>query len=1021
MRLSVFTRSSLSLVALLAAALAPQRLAAQATGAIGGLVVDSTNRQPIPGVAISIPGTGHGTITDEAGRFSMRAVPAGTVTLRAQRLGYGPTEQTISVVSDQTAVANFTMAPIARVLAEVVATGYGATIRRELSSSVSSIQGEDLANTPVAGVDAALQGKAPGVQVVQNAGNPGAGITVRVRGAASISASNQPLWVIDGVPLLREDFSQFGFLGGQDITAVTGISPDEIESIDILKDAASAAIYGSRAANGVVMITTKRGRAARPRFSFNMYTGQQDISRKMELTNSTEFIEFINEARANDGLSLRYTPGVDDAVSTDWQEAALRNSAPVTDLFLSVDGGSERVRYFVSGSVFDQTGIVLGSGYDRQSIRANVDFDPNTRIGVKTSFTLSREMHDRIVNDNTIEGVFANAIAEVPMFPVRQPDGRFTDPTDRVGIGGNTPLGYINPVAVAEFNFNESRALRSFGNIEATVRLTDHLRLNARGGYDVLNLRDLAWGSPRVVGSSDETVGGFSVLANNTAQRFTLESYLGYDFANSFAAVNFTAGSGVEWNTEENEYLAGQGFPHPDFQYPGNAGDISAYDGDRTGYNLVSFFSRANATFNDRYLLSASIRADGSSRFGEENRYGIFPAVSVGWIMTDEPFLAGLARRADVKLRASYGETGNQDIGDDFAPIARYGEAKYAGEPGIAPVNIANAELKWETNKEYDVGVDVGLVDGRVLLVADWYLKLTEDLLLRRPLTSTSGFTTYWDNIGNIENRGWELGLTTTNFAGANDGFSWETNFNISWNENTMTKLEEPFTSGFDGINRYEEGLEMGAFYTVRFTGVDPQTGDVMCFDEDQDGATCDDADDRVVVGSPFPDYWGGLTNTFGWKGFDLRTFVQFSQGGEIYNGLRAYADDGGLSRFDNKLKHVTRRWRQPGDITDVPRASARCNSNACLTTSRWIEDASYVRLQEVTLGYRIPARFAGMANLSDARFFVSGRNLKTWQDFLGFNPDANSAGSSSNTTIANEFYSYPLARTWTVGVSGSF
>jgi TonB-linked SusC/RagA family outer membrane protein len=675
----------------------------------------------------------------------------------------------------------------------------------------------------------------------------------------------------------------------------------------------------------------------------------------------------------------------------------------------------------MSGSVFDQTGIVLGSGYDRQSIRANVDFDPNTRIGFKTSFTLSREMHDRIVNDNTIEGVFANAIANVPMFPVRQPDGRYTDPTDRVGIGGNTPMGYINPVAVADFNFNESRSLRSFGNIEATMRITDHFRLNARGGYDVLNLRDLAWGSPRVVGSSDETVGGFSLLANNTAQRFTIESYLGYDFSNSFAQVNITAGSGVEWNTEEFEYLSGQDFPQPDFQYPGNAGSVSTFDGDKTGHNLVSFFSRANATFNDRYLLSASVRADGSSRFGEDNRYGVFPAISLGWIITDEPFMASLARRADVKLRASYGETGNQDIGDDFAHTARYGEAKYAGEPGIAPVNIANSELKWETNREYDVGVDVGLFDGRMLLVADWYLKETEDLLLRRPLTSTSGFPSYWDNIGNIENKGWELGLTTTNFAAPDDGFRWETNFNISWNNNKVTKLEEPFTAGFDGINRFEEGLEMGAFYTVRFTGVDPATGDVMCFDKDNDGAICDDADDRVVVGSPFPDYWGGLTNTFSFRGFDLRTFFQFSQGGEIYNGMRAYADDGGVSRFDNKLAIVNRRWRQPGDVTDVPRASAFCESNACITTSRWIEDASYIRLQEVTLGYRIPESFAARANLSDARIFISGRNLKTWQDFLGFNPDANSAGSSSNTTIANEFYSYPLARTFTIGITGSF
>ena len=1020
MNVGVCTRSIVAVAATALALLGAGGVAAQATGGVAGSVTDSTTRQPVPGVQVTIVGSSRGSVTDDAGRYVIRSVPAGPVEVRAQRLGYGAVTRSVTVAPNQVVDADLTLAPVAAQLAEIVATGYGTTIRRDLSSSVSSLKNEDIVGTPIAGVDAALQGKAPGVQVVQNAGNPGVGITVRVRGTASISASNQPLWVIDGVPMLREDFGQMG-LGGQDLTAVTGISPDEIESIDILKDAASAAIYGSRAANGVIMIQTKRGRAGRPKFSFNLYTGQQEISKKLDLINSTQFIEYLNEARTNDGRALRYTPGVDDAVSTDWQEEALRSSAPISDLFLSVDGGNERVRYLVSGSVFDQTGIVLGSGYDRQTIRANLDFEANSRIGFKTSFALSRENHDRIVNDNTIEGVFANAIAEVPMFPVRQPDGRYTDPTDAVGVSGNTPLGYINPVAVAEHNFNETRVLRSYGNIESTVRLTDNLRLSGRGGYDVLNLRDLAWGSPRVVGSSDESVGGVSVQGNNTATRFMLESYLGYDISNSFAQVNLTGGAGVEWNSEESEYLAGQGFPYPDFQYPGNAGDVSTYDGDKTGHNLVSFFGRANATMRDRYLVSASVRVDGSSRFGEDNRYGTFPAVSLGWIMSDEPFLAGLGQRADVKLRASYGETGNQDIGDDFAPIARYGEAKYSGAPGIAPVNIANSQLKWETNREYDVGVDVGLFNGRVLLVGDWYLKETDDLLLRRPITQTSGFATFWDNIGNIENRGWELGLTTINIEGDNDGFRWETNFNVSWNENKITTLKERFTAGFDGINLFEEGKELGAFYTVRFTGVDPATGDIMCFDRDQDGATCDDSDDRVIVGSPFPDYWGGFTNTFSYKGFDLRGFLQFSQGAEIYNGLRAYADDGGFSRFDNKLSSVLRRWQQPGDVTDVPRASSICASNACITTSRWIEDASYIRLQEITLGYRIPARFAGKANMSDARLFVSGRNLKTWQDFSGFNPDANSGGSNSNTTLSNEFYSYPLARTITFGISGAF
>jgi TonB-linked SusC/RagA family outer membrane protein len=1022
MNVNVCTRSILTAMAIVAALLAPSRVLAQGTATIAGTVTDSSTQQPVPGVQVTVAGTQRGTLTDDGGRYALRGLPAGTVTIRVQRIGYAPVERSVAVGANLTADVDFVLTPVARVLTEVVATGYGTSIRRDLSSSVSSVAAEELTGTTLAGVDAALQGKAAGVQVIQNAGNPGVGITVRVRGAASISASNQPLWVIDGVPMIREDFSQIA-VGGQDITAVTGISPDEIESIDILKDAASAAIYGSRAANGVVMIRTKRGRAGRPKFSFNMYTGLQESAKKLDLLNSREFVEYANEAFTNDGYAAVFEPGVDDAISTDWQQEVLR-TAPISDVFLSVDGGNERVRYLVSGSYFDQKGIVIGSGYDRQTIRANLDFDPTSRLSFRSSIALSRELHERIENDNTIEGVYANAIANLPMFPVRRSDGSFTDPNDVVGVDDDVPLTYINPVAVAELSFNESRSLRSYGTIEGSYRISDRFRLNARAGYDVLNLRDLAWESPNVIGSLGESVRGRSVQANNTATRYMLESYLGYDYGGSFAQVNLTGGASVEWNTEENDFLRGEGFAHTAFQYPGNAGRITTYDGDRTGNNLVSFFGRANATLADRFLLSGSIRADGSSRFGQENRYGYFPAVSVGWILSDEPAFSALKNVADVKLRASYGETGNQDIGDDFAPLARYSEAKYAGAPGIAPENIANQELKWETNREYDVGIDVGLMDGRINVVADWYLKQTDDLLIQRPITRTTGFSSFWDNIGNIENRGIEFGISTVNFdPPASDGFRWETNFNISWNKNKVTTLynDEPFNAGFDGINRYEEGLPMGAFYTVKFIGVDPDNGNALFFDLDGDGETGEDPDDRMMVGSPHPDYWGGLTNTFAFKGFDLRTFVQFSQGGQIYNGLRAYADDGVWSLGDNKLRHVLDRWQQPGDITDVPRASWDGVSQAYIVSSRWIEDASYVRLQEITLGYKLPARFAGMANLADARLFVSGRNLKTWSDYMGFNPEANSAGSGSNTTLSNEFYSYPLARTITFGVQGSF
>ena len=917
----------------------------------------------------------------------------------------------------QTANVDFALSAAAAALSEVVVTGYGTDNRRSVTSAIARVDSSAITNNPVAGVDAALQGKAAGLQVIQNSGNPGVGITVRVRGASSLSANNQPLYVIDGIPMLRETYSQLG-VGGQDITAVTGISPDEIESIDILKDASSAAIYGSRGSNGVIQITTKRGKAGQRRFSFNIYSGRQEAERTMDMVDAREYVEFMNEARADAGLTPRYTPGTHDQINTNWQEEVLR-PAPVHDAFLSMSGGSERLRYLIGGSYFKQEGVVLGSEYDRQTVRANVDFDATDRFTIKTSIGLSREVHDRIENDNTIEGVMANAIANAPIFPVRQPDGRFTHRNDRIA---GQRLPYVNPVAVGELAAVESRSLRALGNIEGQLSFTDQLRLTARVGLDLLNLRDLEWGSPLIIGAYSAGAQGVAKIGNNTAHRYVLESFLGYNRAFTNTELAFTLGGSVEYNESELDFVRGEGFAFPQPQYVRNAGTITDYDGDKTGHNLVSAFTRASATFKDRYIVNASARIDGSSRFGVNTRYGVFPSVSFAWRLSDEPAFQGLASRADIKLRASYGETGNQDINDDFAPLERYTRANYADIPGIRPRNIANPDLKWETTREFDVGFDVGLLDSRLIIIGDYYVKKTDDLLVERPITRTSGFESFWDNVGNLENRGYELGITSVNWKAAEpDGFEWTTDFNISWNRNKITRLfrGEPFDDGFDGINRVEEGQPLGAFYTILFTGVDPLTGDARFFDKDGDGIE-GDSDDRMIVGSPHPDYYGGFANTFTWRRFDLRGFFQFSQGFEVYNGIRAYADDGGVNA-DNKFQSVMRRWRNPGDITDVPRANADCESLACVVSTRFIEDGSYIRLGEVTLGYQIPARLARTTNLVDARIYVSGRNLKTWTDFTGFNPDANSSGSSANTSLGTEFYSYPLARTITIGVSGSF
>ncbi len=1016
---SVFIRAQLLAVTLLLAASSSS--IAQSTGIIRGTVTDSASGRRLEGAQVSIIGSTRGAVTDATGEFQIRDLAAGSYNVRAQRIGYNSSVRAVRLATGGTADANFNLRQVVAQLSEVVVTGYGTALRREVSNSVSSVQGAELANSPVAGLDGALQGKASGVQVIQNAGNPGNGITIRVRGSSSLSATNQPLYVIDGVPLIREDFSQLD-VGGQDITAVTGISPDEIASLDILKDAAAAAIYGSRGSSGVVIITTKRGQSGRPKISINAYGGVQRAEKHVEVMNAAEYVDYMYEALLNDGYTEAEVPGqvgFDRTFAnsaTDWQKEIFR-AAPISDVSLQMSGGVDRVQYFLSGAHFRQQGTVIGSAYSRQNVRANVDFRANNKLSLRTSFGLIREDNDRNENDNTLDGVVTNAIATPAIYPVKQPNGNFTSTDDG--------LLYTNPVAIGVLDAAESRTFRALGNVEANYLFGERFSLTSRLGADVLNLRDLRWNSPTIIGRYAASVAGVAQQGNNTATRWVSETFGNFDQQFASSRLSVTAGGSVEWNEAENSFLQGEGFGNEGFRYPGNAGKVTVYAGDKTGNNLVSAFSRANFGISDRYFLTASIRTDGSSRFGEKNKYGVFPSASLGWMVSDESFMAGVPSIGDLKLRVSYGMTGNQGIGDDFAPLSRFGKANYSDEPGIGPSALGNPELKWEQTTEFDLGFDLFMFGGRASLIGDRYRKTTNDLLILRPIPQSSGFASFWSNVGSIENSGYELTLNTVNIEPtARDGFRWSTDFNISWNKNIVKKLYgaggngEPFNTGIRSMNRVEEGQPLGAFHSLILDSVDTQTGDAVYRDLNGDGSIT--SDDRAIVGSPHPDSFGGFTNTVSWKGLEVRAFFQFSRGAEVYNAMRIFSGDGGFN-LDNKFSDQLNRWRQPGDVTMVPRASWDGTSGAHLVSSAFIEPGSYTRLQELTFAYNVPQRYSRMTQLQNARIFVSGHNLQTWTDYSGYNPDVNSIGSSTNVSLGTDFYAYPLARTWKFGISGDF
>jgi TonB-linked SusC/RagA family outer membrane protein len=1017
MRIAGYTWPTALWAALLLLPGTPRAAAAQGTVLIRGAVTDSASQQPVVGAQVQVVGTPRGTLTDSDGRYTLSGVPAGAIHLRAQRIGFAPAERRLDAAAGDTIVADFRLSAVATTLGEIVVVGYGTSRRADVTSAVATVSGAEIANAPIAGVDGALQGKAPGVQVLQNAGNPGNAITVRVRGASSLSAGNQPLWVVDGVPIQSEDFSQLD-MGGQTLTGVTGLNPDEIESITVLKDAAASAIYGSRGSNGVVMITTKRGHAGKATFNISAYTGWQKVSKTVPMLNAEQYVEFMGEAFRNDGYDSDewgYTPGVNDQFYTDWQSEIYR-TAPIRDVSLGVGGGSERLRYHLSGSYFDQQGIVIGSAYNRASTRLNMDFDPTSRLSLQSSIALSRERNSRGCSDNTTSGQVTNALGNPPNVPLRRAeDGAYT--------GTGDGLEYPNSVALAEYNNSPAISDRALGSVEAQLAITGGLTLHGRVGADLMNLRELQWQSPLVEGHYASGAGGVAKSGYSLGNRYVLESFLTYEktIADEHR-LTLTGGTSAEWNKWEYNFIRGEGFSSDQFRYVGNAANVTEFDGGSTGNNLLSFFSRANYSLRDRYFLTASLRTDGSSRFSENHRYAIFPAASVGWLISDEPFLGDFGQRlGSLKLRASYGFSGNQGISDYFASLGAFGSGNYGSLPGTAPKRLSNPDLKWESTREFDVGFDWELFDGRLGIIADYYHKKTSDLLVSRPIPSMTGYSSIWDNIGGIENRGFELALSTVNIrSAANDGFQWRTEFNVAHNKNTATGLYngDPSTPGRPGINRVELGQPLGAFYAFKFLGVDPETGDAMFFDRDGDGEIT--AEDRMIVGSPHPKYFGGLTNTFSFKGLELRGFLQFNQGNQIYNALYLYANDGGYY-YDNKLASVMNRWQKPGDITNVPRASADDESGSRMVSSRSIENGSYVRLQELTLGYTLPEKLSGAAGARNTQIYISGRNLHTWTKYSGYNPDVNSAGGNANISLGTDFYAYPLARSWMIGIKSDW
>lgn len=977
---------------------------------ISGSVKDSKGI-PLPGVNILIKDTNRGTQSDFDGMYTIEA--ASGETIMYSFLGYITKEivlnsqNTIDVILDEDVSA----------LEEVVVVGFGTQSRRKITANIASISSDEINEIPTPSLQSSLTGKAAGVQVTQLNGKVEGGIKVRVRGVATISSSQEPLYVVDGIPITNADES----INNSPINPLIALNPNDIESIDILKDASSAAIYGARGTNGVIIITTKQGKRGKTKVSLNSSYGISSATNKRDWLNAEQYVELMTESALNAGFSQAgiegqfdfYANGLDwrnGEVDTDWQELALVDGS-VQDFGVSVSGGSEKTRFYMSTAYNNTDGIVRGNELERYSFRTNIDHTLSKKFKVGTNASVSKSIIDRIANDNAFATPL-QAIAQSPLSPAYLEDGITPN---------NESTEYYNFLG-DEFNGSfKTNIWRVLANTYAEYQILPDLSFRSEIGYDFLSQV-----AERFSGSLTQSasVGGFGTVNAVQTEKYNLNNYFTYAkrFDNTLD-LETTVGMSYEDSQRRLQFAQGQGFPSDDLQTLNSAAEITAGGSTRTRFNFLSYFGRATLSIADKYLLKASLRYDGSSRFGEENRFGWFPAVSAGWIVSEESFLNNSEILSLLKLRGSWGITGNAGIGN-FASLSLFQGTPYNQRAGLAPTQLGNPALKWEKTTQYDIGLDFGILNNRISGEVDYYEKATDDLLLNEPVPGTSGFPNITRNVGEIKNSGFEFVINTKNIVSPNA--SWSTSLNLSTIDNEVTNL--PGGDIIAGRNIVREGETVSSFYLVEFAGADPANGDALFIrntvnaDGTVDRSTTNNFNEasRVIAGSPYPDLIAGLTNNVTYKGIDFSFTFQGEWGASIYNNGGRF-QSGNARFFDNQTTDQLRRWQQPGDITDVPQARL-FSTNGQQASTRYLQESDFIRLRNLTLGYTVPQEVTKKFYMERVRIYFTGFNLLTFTDFDGYDPESTADfNGNSNIQVGETFYSAPPAKTYTLGINIDF
>ena len=989
---------------------------------VQGIVSDAQGK-PIAGASITLKGQKAGVVSENNGTYTI-SLSNLTGTLVFSSIGFSDKEVSIN---GKTTI-DVVLAAKDDNLNEVVVVGYGTQRKRDITGSVGTVNASQIKNLSLTSPEQALQGRVAGVNVTSSSGTPGGAININVRGVGTINGSSQPLYVVDGIPIATGSYSQLG-VGNQTLNSLADINPNDIESLDVLKDASATAIYGSRGANGVVLITTRRGKNQKTRFSYNGYYGTQEAWKKIKPLTGPEYQLLLQESLfnrygalyGNQEPSFYFGDPIHDnsTVNTNWQDEIFR-TAPIQSHDISAQGGNDKTKFYIGGSYFDQDGTILGSRFQRYNFRINLDNQVSEKFRITTGLTGSNTIQNRIQNDNNIYGVLSAAVLLAPDVPTFNANGTY----------GKDPLSSVeSPLVAAIENYNKVNNSRVNANLGAEYQFFPQLSLKVNLGADYVALNEARFYPS--ISNAGVGVRGQGTEAFNKSMNLVNENVLSYKQSFGDHDLNAVAVASYQTQKFESIYALAEDFPGNAIKRLSAAAVNKVASSSGGAFGIIGYVGRVNYGYKGKYLLSGSIRRDGTSNLGADKRWGTFPAVSAAWRFSDEAFMRKFKFLNNGKIRGSHGTSGSNS-GSLFGslPLISPG-ANYLTNAGLAPSQMGNVSLGWETSIQTDLALELGFWN-RITLTTEVYNRKTDNLLTSRGLVGNSGFLSVSDNVGGITNKGLEISLETRNFVKPN--FSWTTNFNITFQTNNVDTIfgGNPFASGF--ASWIQQGYSLNSFRGYRVDkifqstsdivaardGTAAKPGDIRWKDIDKNGVI--NSADQEILGNALPKFFGSLTNNFTYKNFELTVFFQFVGGNKIYNNNRAFAE--GMNGLFGQFATTLNRWSPANTFTNqtttMPRAVYGDPANNRRSSDRWLEDGSFTRLKNLIFAYNLDSKLASKMKLSSLKVYVQAQNLITWTNYSGFDPEV-STFTTTNTAQGTDFLTFPQAKTITFGLNVGF